>query len=61
LLIGTDGHVRKADVAKSSGFEDLDEAAVEAAKQFIFTPAVAPGGKAVPVWVMYPVVFTLGD
>jgi len=59
LLIGTDGHVRQADIARSSGFEDLDQAAVDAAKQFIFTPAVAPGGKAVQVWVMYPVVFTL--
>ncbi|MBI5806423.1 energy transducer TonB [candidate division TA06 bacterium] len=61
LLIGTDGHVRQADIAKSSGFDDLDEAAVAAAKQFIFTPAVAPGGKTVPVWVMYPVTFSLND
>lgn len=61
LLIGTDGHVRQADIAKSSGFDDLDEAAVTAAKQFIFTPAVAPGGKTVPVWVMYPVTFSLND
>ncbi|MDP2808023.1 MAG: energy transducer TonB, partial [bacterium] len=59
LLIDTDGHVSRADVAKSSGFDDLDEAAVAAAKQCIFTPAMAPGGKAVRVWVMYPVTFTL--
>ena len=59
LLIGTDGHVQQADVAKTSGFDDLDEAAVAAAKQFIFTPGYAPGGKAVRVWVMYPITFTL--
>lgn len=59
LLIDTDGHVKQADVAKSSGYEVLDEEAVKAAKQCIFTPAVAPGGKAVRVWVMYPVTFTL--
>jgi len=59
LLIGTDGHVQQADVAKTSGFADLDEAAVAAAKQFIFTPAKASGGKSVRVWVMYPITFTL--
>jgi len=59
LLIDIDGHVKQADVAKSSGFDDLDEAAVIAAKQCLFTPAMAPGGKAVRVWVMYPVTFTL--
>ena len=59
LLVDIDGHVAKADVAKSSGFDDLDKAAVEAARQSIFTPAVAPGGKYVRVWVLYPVTFTL--
>jgi TonB family protein len=46
-------------VGKSSGNTALDEAAVEAAKQNIFTPAIAPGGKPVRVWVMYPVVFKI--
>jgi protein TonB len=59
LLIDFDGHVKTAVVAKSSGNTALDEAAVEAAKQNIFTPAIAPGGKAVRVWVMYPVVFKI--
>jgi protein TonB len=59
LLIDTDGHVKQAEVARSSGFDDLDEAAMEAAKQFIFKPAIAPGGKAVRVWMAYPVTFSL--
>jgi protein TonB len=61
LLIDVDGHVKQVDVARSSGFEDLDQAAVEAAKQFMFTPAQAPGGRAVRVWVMYPISFKLGQ
>jgi periplasmic protein TonB len=61
LLIDLDGHVRKAEVALSSGFEDLDRAAMESAKQCIFTPAMAPGGKPARVWVMYPVIFKLNN
>jgi protein TonB len=61
LLIDLDGHVKQVDIAKSSNNQALDDAAVEAAKQFIFTPAKAPGGKTVRVWVMYPITFKLGE
>ncbi|MDQ7798100.1 MAG: energy transducer TonB [Candidatus Edwardsbacteria bacterium] len=61
LLIDFDGHVKMAVVAKSSGNVSLDEAAVEAGKQCIFTPAVAPGGKPVRVWVMWPVTFKINQ
>jgi TonB family protein len=59
LLVDVDGRVMRVEIAKSSGNPVLDEAAVEAAKQVLFTPAIAPGGKAVRVWVMYPVTFSL--
>jgi protein TonB len=59
LLIDFDGHVKMVVVAKSSGNVSLDEAAVAAGKQCIFTPAVAPGGKPVRVWVMWPVTFKI--
>ena len=52
MLIDVDGHVLRADVARSSGNVSLDDAAVEAAKQWMFTPAIAPGGRPTRVWVM---------
>ncbi len=59
MLIDVDGRVIRADVARSSGNASLDEAAIEAAKKWLFTPAIAPGGKPVRVWVMQPFVFKL--
>jgi protein TonB len=59
LLIDHDGHVMRVEVARSSGNSALDEAAVDAAKKILFTPAIAPGGKTVRVWVSYPVTFSL--
>jgi len=59
LLVDVDGRVMRAEIAKSSGNPILDEAAVAACKSVLFTPAIAPGGKAVRVWVMYPVTFSL--
>jgi TonB family protein len=59
MLIDVDGHVVRADIAKSSGNQSLDDAAVEAAKQWLFTPAIAPGGKPVRVWVMQSFTFKL--
>jgi TonB family protein len=59
LLIDVDGRVMRVELAKSSGNPVLDEAALEAGKTVLFTPAIAPGGKATRVWVMYPVTFSL--
>ncbi|HBE72765.1 MAG TPA: hypothetical protein DDW31_01465 [candidate division Zixibacteria bacterium] len=59
LLVDVDGRVMRAEIAKSSGNPVLDEAALDAGKTVLFTPAIAPGGKAVRVWVMYPVTFSL--
>jgi TonB family protein len=59
LLLDFDGHVKKVEISKTSGNNALDEAAMEAAAQFIFSPALSPNGKPVRVWVSYPVTFSL--
>ncbi|MDI6739261.1 MAG: TonB family protein [Candidatus Edwardsbacteria bacterium] len=59
MLIDADGRVIRADVAKSSGNVTLDEAAVEAALQWVFSPAIDKNGKPVRVWVMHPFTFKL--
>lgn len=61
MLIDVDGRVIRADIARSSGNASLDEAAVEAAKKWLFTPAIAPGGKPVRVWVMQAFTFKLNN
>ncbi|NRR30112.1 TonB family protein [Oxalobacteraceae bacterium] len=43
FLIGVDGHVVKADVVKSSGFRDLDRAAVAALSKCRFKPGMVDG------------------
>jgi TonB family protein len=57
MLIDVDGRVLRADIAKSSGSRELDDAAVEAALQWVFTPAIAPGDHPVRVWVMQAFTF----
>jgi len=46
---------------KRSSNQSLDDAAVEAAKQWLFTPAIAPGGKPVRVWVMQSFTFKINN
>jgi len=59
VLVDKNGKVRDAIVAKASGVDaGFEEAAIKAAKQYIYTPAIA-NGKPVAVWVLYPVNFTL--
>jgi len=58
LLLDLDGHVMDARVAKSSGNAALDEAALVAGKQSLFTPA-KQRDKPVRVWVIYPYSFQL--
>jgi protein TonB len=45
-------------IEKSAGFRDLDLAAIEAVKKWLFDPA-RRGQEAVSVWVMLPVKFEL--
>ncbi len=57
-LVDKDGTVKKAMVAKSSGTESLDEAAVKAAYKCIYKPAIQ-NGRPIAVWVVYKVEFDL--
>jgi TonB family protein len=59
-LVDEEGKVLKANVAESSGTVSLDEAAIEAAYEFKYKPAIQDGHP-VKVWVTYPVEFTLAD
>lgn len=43
FLVGADGAVRGSKVVKSSGFPELDEAALSATAKCRFTPALAEG------------------
>ncbi|MBI5835842.1 MAG: energy transducer TonB [Candidatus Eisenbacteria bacterium] len=56
VLVGTDGHVVKAEIAQ--GVPVLNDAALEAVKQYIFKPALA-NNKPVAVWVAVPIAFRL--
>lgn len=56
MLVGTDGRVKRAEIEKSSAM--FDDAALAAARQWIFTPAKS-NGHPVAVWVLLPVEFKL--
>jgi protein TonB len=57
-FIDAAGEVRRCVVRESSGYEELDEAAVEAMMEFEFEPALH-FDKRVPVWIDMPIKFTL--
>ncbi|MFN0157140.1 MAG: energy transducer TonB [Bacteroidota bacterium] len=59
VLVDKDGKPKKAVVLKSAA-EILNDAALEAAMQFVFTPAVMNSG-AVRVWVAIPFKFQIND
>ena len=59
-LVDKTGKVVEVEVAKTSGHEALDKAAVEAAYQNEFKPAMQDG-KPVAIWVAYKVAFKLDD
>ena len=56
VLIGTDGRVERVKILKSIPM--LDEAAVAAAKHYVFTPA-KQRDRVVKVWMAIPIVFKL--
>lgn len=58
VLVNTDGLPATVDVSKGSGFERLDNAALDAVKQWRFEPA-RKGGKAISAYVIVPLSFTL--
>lgn len=58
VLVSVEGRPSSVEVSKSSGFERLDSAALEAVKQWRFEPA-RKGSKAISAYVMVPLSFTL--
>lgn len=60
VLVTTSGRVAMIDIAKSSGFGDLDEAAVETAANWHYTPAVEDGDY-VQKWTAVQVTYKLPD
>ncbi len=59
VLVGVDGSAKEVRVDQSSGYHELDRAAVQAAKRWKFNPGTR-GGVPYEGWVKIPVVFRLG-
>jgi len=58
FLIGTDGHVADSKVIKSSGFRDLDKAALNGIGKCRFKPGLTDG-KPTEAWMQMQYVWTL--
>jgi protein TonB len=61
VLVGIDGIVRRAEIAESSGFDALDDSAIETVRRrWRFTPA-RHAGTAIESWVLVPIRFALKE
>ena len=60
LLVKRDGQVADIKIQHSSGFDRLDQAAVQAVKKWQFTPA-KQDGKAIDYWYEMPINFSLNQ
>lgn len=58
VLVAVDGRVASVQLSRSSGYDRLDEAALESVKQWRFKPATQ-GGEPLETWVEVPVKFVL--
>lgn len=58
VLINENGEIEMVKVLKSTGHEEMDQAAIEAVKKTAWSPA-RQKGKPVKVWVGIPVIFKL--
>ena len=58
FFIDETGHVQATQVDESSGYESLDQAALELAEMYRFSPALNRDTQ-VPVWVSFPVEFRI--
>ncbi len=58
ILVTEKGTVGEVEIAQSSGFSSMDEAAVRAAKRTRFRPAIK-NGRRVSMWINYPIQFAL--
>ncbi len=57
--VALDGRVQEVEVGETSGYDSMDAAALEVARQMVFTPA-QNRDKRVPVWVALPITFKVG-
>jgi len=60
VLVDQKGRSKRVELSRSSGFEILDQTAIETVKKWRFQPARS-GESAVESWVNIPVVFRLAD
>ena len=58
VLVTEKGTVDQVEIEQSSGYSDMDDAAVKAAKKTRFRPAVKDGER-VAMWINYPIQFAL--
>ena len=58
VLVNTAGTPDKVEVRTSSGFDRLDDAALDAVRRWRFVPA-RQGDSPVAAWVLVPIIFTL--
>ena len=59
-LVDTTGHPAKVEIARSSGYKSLDEAALKAAKETLYKPGMQDG-KPIAIWINYTVKFVLDE
>ena len=57
VLVGSNGSVSQAQIDKSSGYSDLDKAAIKVVMQHHFTPHIGKNGKADSGYAIIPVKF----
>ena len=57
-MVSTDGHVGQVALRKSSGFNRLDQAALDSVRHWRFVPA-RRGSQPVSAWVVVPVAFSI--
>jgi TonB family protein len=60
VLVASDGSVERIEIAESSGFDDLDQSALDTVrKRWRFVPAKRSDGHPLESWVLVPIRFAL--
>ena len=60
VLVDENGRTKDVQVAQTSGFSRLDDAAKQAVRRWKFKPAME-AGKAIPIWTQVAITFRLTD
>jgi protein TonB len=58
VLVNSNGTTDKVEIRSSSGFDRLDDAALDAVRRWRFVPA-RQGDRPVAAWVLVPIIFAL--